>query len=90
MHLTQEDEELLVRYAGSLVTLWLNTGDDDYPLNAEEKYGWIGVLGLPKVSYQFTFRSRDEVWGRILSLAHLIGATELNGIGENQNIKVKL
>lgn len=94
MRLTQEDEDLLLNYAGSLVQLWLFTDENDYPLSMQEGEGrgdWIGVLGLPKVSYQFKFNSREELWGRILILGHLLGATELQGKNdEGQFIQVKL
>lgn len=80
MNISKEDEELLANYAGTLINLWMTKEDKEFPLNMEENSDWIGVLGLPKVSYQFKWNSREELWGHIHCLSHFLGAETLKAV----------
>lgn len=84
------ENETILRYAGNLVELWLNTVDEDYPLNACEKYEWIRPLGVPMTSYWATFNSKEELWGRILLAGQLVGAESIKGRTPQGEIEVKL
>jgi hypothetical protein len=86
----EEEKNKLITYAGSLIDLWLNTADEEYPLDATlPPRSWITPLGMPVVSYWARFNSKDELWGRIQMIGHLLGAEKFKGFGES-TIEVQL
>lgn len=90
MKLCKEDEKTLENYAIALVKLYCERHRVDFPVNMEEESGWIGVLGLPKMPYALKFSSKDELYGRILTLGHLLGVDRFKGKGEDLAIEVVL
>ena len=83
-------DEVITRYAGNLVELWLRTTDEDFPLDATDRFEWIRPLGVASPSYWCVFRSREELWGRILGMAQLVGAETIKGWTDKGEIEVKL
>lgn len=91
MQLSEEDTGLLQRYAINLVRVYFQySNPSDYPLVMEDKEGWVGVMELPHMPYANTFVSRDEVYGRIKALSHLLGATVLKGTVGDISVELRL
>ena len=88
----EQDYNTLLNYVSGLLDLWLNTIEEDYPLDAtKEPFGWIAPLGLPRTSYWGYFNNRDELWGRIQMLGQLLNAESLNATTKDGDvIEVKL
>lgn len=85
------DEKTALVYAGSLLDLWLNTTQEDFPLDATKPpLEWIAPLGVPRTSYWATFESRDELWGRIRMLGQLLNAETLHGSADGVEVMVQL
>lgn len=88
--IVDDDNKVLLRYAGNLVQLWLETNNEDYPLDAEISYQWITPLGIPKTSYWAKFNSREELWGRIRMLGQLCNAEVLKASDGDNTIEIRL
>lgn len=88
----EEDYNKLLNYVSGLMDLWLNTIEEDFPLDAtKEPLGWVAPLGFPRTSYWAYFNNRDELWGRIQMLGQLLNAESLNAITKDgEVIEVKL
>lgn len=82
-------KDLLHNYLKALSHEYVMRGENSYPVDMSSE-GWIGVLGLPNLSYAFRFGSRDELYGRILVLAHLLGVSSLYGEVNGVSVEVKL